>query len=588
MTSIPQPRSTGRMWRIPLAAIVAGILVVALIATVVWRTLAAQPSDPLAGASVVTVSRGDLQLGVAATGSVEPRTQAELAFSGVSGRVAEVRVAEGDQVAAEAVLLTLDSRQLAAEVAAAQANLAVAQADLQALRDGATPQQIAEAQAQVRAAQGSLTQTAGSVTDADLRAARAQIEQARAALAALEAGPKTDARTQAQSAVTEAQAELDRQRNALAAAKENARATVEQRANALRDAQAAYSSAYWDYEHVKQYETDPRTGRTLNDAQMRDFADALNRATLNLADAESALNQAQIAYDTAIQNEVSGLATAQARVTSAQANLDQLLAGAEVDDLARARADVARAEAELARLTGAQRSGTIAAQQANLDAAQARLQQLTGDPTSSDLARAEARVAQAQAQLDQTQIRLDDATLRAPFAGTIAAVTVAPGETISAQQAPITLIDTSRYLVKVTVDEVDIGKVAVGQPVQVLIDALGAPSLAGQVLRVEPLPKDDSAVTAYLVTLEVDPAERNLKPGMTASATIIAEQRSAVLHIPAAAVRGSGEQTSVQVATTDADGKVTLTERPVQVGLRTADQVEILSGLSAGEQVVVR
>ncbi|WP_174842850.1 efflux RND transporter periplasmic adaptor subunit [Candidatus Oscillochloris fontis] len=588
MTTIPQPRPAGRLRRIPIAALVAAVLVIAAITTVVLRTLATQPSDPLADARLVTVSRGDLQLGVAATGSIEPRMQAELAFSGVSGRVAEVRVAEGDQVEAQAILMSLDSRQLATEVAAAQANLAVAQADLQALLNGATPEQVAEAQAQVRAAQGSLTQTAGSVTDADLRAARAQIEQARAALAALEAGPKTDARTQAQSAVTEAQAELDRQRNALAAAKENARATVEQRANALRDAQAAYSSAYWDNEHVKQYETDPRTGRTLNDAQMRDFADALARAELSLADSESALNQAQIAYDTTIQNEVSGLATAQARVTSAQANRDQLLVGAEADALARARADVARAEAELARLTGAQRSGTIAAQQANLDASQARLRQLTSDPTSSDLARAEARVAQAQAQLDQAQIRLDDATLRAPFAGTVAAVTVAPGEAISAQQAPITLIDTSRYLVKVTVDEVDIGKISVGQAVQVLVDALGGASLNGQVLRVEPLPKGDSAVTAYLVTLEVDPSERNLKPGMTASATIIAEQRSAVLHVPAAAVRGSGEQTSVQVVTTADDGQVSIEERPVQVGLRTADQVEILSGLSEGEQVVVR
>ncbi|NNJ08989.1 efflux RND transporter periplasmic adaptor subunit [Chloroflexales bacterium ZM16-3] len=588
MTTIPQPRSGGRSRRLPIAAIVAAVLVVAVIASLVIRNLATRPADPLAGASTAAVTRGDLTLGVTATGNVEPRTEANLAFISAGGRVSQVLVAEGDAVAAQAPLVELDTRQLAAELAAATANLNIAQADLQALRTGATPQQIAEAKAQVQAAQSSLTQTQGSVTDADLRAARAQVDQSRAALAQLEAGPKSDERTRAQTALTNARAELDRQRTALSAAKEDALAAIAQRANALRDAQAAYSAAYWDNEHVKDHGTDPRTGQSLSDAAERDFADKLAQAQIAVTDAEAGVKQAQIDYDTAKQNEVSGLSSAQASVQSAQADLDTLLAGADADKLAAARADVARAEADLARLTGAQRAGAVGSQQANVAAAQARLSQLTGDPTASDLARAEARVAQAQAQLDQAQIRLDDATLRAPFAGTVAAVNVSPGEIVGGQTAPVTLIDTTRYLVKVTVDEVDIGKVSVGQPVSVLIDALGGDSLIGSVLRVEPLPKSDSAVTAYLVTLEVDPAGRDIKPGMTASATIVADSRTDVLSVPAAAVRGEGESATVSVAITAADGTVTVEDRPVTVGLRTSDRAEILSGLTEGEQVVIK
>lgn len=585
MTTVSRPRS-GR--RLPITITVAVVLVIAAIATFAIRAVTSRPANPLDGASTATVTRGNLTLGVSATGNVEPRTQADLAFASAGGRVSQVLVAEGDTVPAEAPLVELDARQLAAEVAAAQANLDVAKADLQALRDGATPQQIAEAQAQVQAAQSNLTQTEGSVTAADIQSARAQLDQARAALAKLEAGPQSDARARAQSALTDARAELDRQRTALAAAKEDARAAIDQRANDLRDAQAAYSAAYWDNEYVKKNGTDPRSGQPLSDAAERDFADKLAQAQLAVTNAEAAVKQAQVDYETAKQNEISGLASAQARVESAQADLDKLLEGAEADQLASARAQVAAAQANLARLTGAQRAGAVAAQQANLEAAQARLAQLTGDPTSSDLARAEARVAQAQAQLDQAQIRLDDATLRAPFAGTVATVNVAPGETISAQTPPITLIDTTRYLVKVTVDEVDIGKVSVGQPVSVLIDALGGPDLSGKVLRVEPLPKGDSAVTAYLVTVEIDPAGRNLKPGLTASATIVADSRSDVLSVPAAAVHGQGEQATVSVAVTGADGQMTIEERPVTVGLRTSDKVEILSGLAEGEQVVIR
>ena len=585
MTTVPQSRPGGRR-RLNIAALVAAALVLALLATLGVRAFGARGADPLADAQVAPVTRGDLTLGVSATGRVEPRVQAELAFAGAGGRVAEVLVAAGDAVRPGDPLIALDNRQLAAARDAAAANLAVAQADLQAVRDGATPQQVAEAQAQVAAAQGSLTQTEGSVGQADIAAARAAVEEARARLAELEAGPRSNERTRAATALDEARAELDRQRSALASAKEQARQNVEARANAVRNAQAAYSTAFWDLEHVKLYGTDPRTERALNGAQQQDFQAAYDQAARALADAEAGLAQAQVDYDTARQNEVSGLATAEARARAAQTDLDALLAGSDADDLAAARAQLARAEADLAGLTGAGRAGAVAAQAGNLDAARARLDQLTADPTASDLARAEARVAQAQAQLDQAQIQLDDATLRAPFAGVVATVNVAAGESVGAQ-APLVLIDVSRYLVKVTVDEVDIARVQAGQTVEVLIDALGE-TLPGQVVRLEPLPQADSAVTAYLVTVEIDPAGTALKPGMTASATIVADRREGALVVPAAAVRSEGGQDVVGVVVTGEGDRRAVEETPVTVGLRTDAGVEILSGLPEGAEVVIR
>lgn len=588
MTTVPQSKPGRRLSRPPVAVIMAAVLVIALITTFAVRAFTSAPADPLANATLASVGRGDLLLGVSATGAVEPRLQAELAFApGVSGRVSEVLVAAGDTVAAGDVLLAIDNRQLAAEVAAAEAGLAVAEADLMAVREGATPEQIAEAQAQVRAASGVLAQTQGSVTQADIVAARAAVAEAQARVAKLEAGPKNDERVRAAGTLDEARAELERQRSALAAAKEQARVNVEQRANAVREAQSAYSTAYWDLEHVKAYGTDPRTRRSLSDPEKQDFQNTFDAAARALADAEAALSQAQVDYETAAQNEVSGLQTAESRVRTAQADLDALLAGAGADDLAAARAQLARAQAELASLTGAGQAGAVAAQQGNLEAAQARLAQLGADPLASDIARAEARLAQAQAQLEQAQVRLEDATLRAPFAGVVASVNVAPGETSSGASAPVVLIDISRFLVKVTVDEVDIARVAVGQPAQVLIDALGEPVLSGTVQRVEPLPQGESAVTAYRVTVEIDPAGRELKPGMTASATIVADQRQNVLRVPAAAVRREGSTNLVRVAVNDPDGARRVEERTVEVGLRTSDGIEILSGLAEGEQVVI-
>lgn len=584
MTTVPQSRPGGRLRRPPLAVIIAGVLLLALGATFAVRAFSGARANPLADATVVPVTRGDLVLGVSATGQIEPRIQAELAFP-ANGRVAEVLVAEGDAVRAGDALIILDNRQQLAARDAAAANLAVAQADLQALRDGATPEQLAEAQAQVRAAQGSLIQIQGSVTAADVSAARAAVDEARARLARLEAGPKNDARTRAETALADARAELDRQRAALASAKEQARLNVEAAANAVRNAQSAYSTAYWDLEHVRANSTDPRTGRPLNDIQEQDFQVAFDQASRALADAEASLQQAQVSYETARQNEISGLQSAEARVRAAQADLDTLLAGSDADELAAARAQLARAEAELARLTGAQRAGAVAAQQASLEAARARFEQLSADPTASDLARAEARVAQAQAQLDQAQITLDDTTLRAPFDGVVARVSVAQGEAVNGA-APLVLIDISRYLVKVTVDEVDIARVQAGQPVEVLVDALGT-TLPGTVLRLEPLPRGNSTVTSYQVTVEIDPAGSTLKSGMTASATIIAERRAGVLSVPASAVRNVDGQSVISVVVGTGNER-RIEDRPVEPGLRAGERVEIRSGIAEGEQVVIR
>jgi len=93
-------------------------------------------------------------------------------------------------------------------------------------------------------------------------------------------------------------------------------------------------------------------------------------------------------------------------------------------------------------------------------------------------------------------------------------------------------------------------------------------------------------VTAYQVTVELDPDGRTLSPGMTASATIVADSRTKVLSVPAAAVRSEGERSLVSVVVTDADGKRSVQERTVTVGLQADEQVEILSGLTEGEQVV--
>src|SRR5439155_25414948 len=126
-----------------------------------------------------------------------------------------------------------------------------------------------------------------------------------------------------------------------------------------------------------------------------------------------------------------------------QANLDNLRAGADTDQLAAARAQVASARANLEKLRGEQRRGALDAAQAGVDAAQANLARLRVGAQPSDLAVAQAQVASAQAMLELARLTLDEATLTAPFTGTIAEVNLEPGETPSLTDPPIMLADLS-------------------------------------------------------------------------------------------------------------------------------------------------
>lgn len=597
MTTVAQPRKRFARPSWPIIAAVA--LVIALVATLVARTLATRGADPLNGATPAAVQRGPLVLAISATGAIEPRDTSELAFSANAGRIQSVLVREGESVAQGAPLVQLDTRQLEAAVRAADAGLAQAQADLAALNEGATPQDVAVARAQIAAAQGSLTQTQGGVTRQDTAAAQAAVAEARERLAVLQAGPKSTSVQSAQAALSQAQATLQGQRDGLSAAKTGAQLAMDQAVQALTQAQSAYATAKGNWERaqdtgrdpVQPDNTNPTTGDTspnkLSDAQLQGYYDAYVQAEAAMRAAESQVQAAQVAFDNARQAEVTGIAGAEARVAQAQADLDALLKGADSDVLASARAQLAQAQASLAKLGGGQRQGALDAQRANLQAAQAQLDKLLADPKASEGARAQARVAQAQAQLDQTRIALEDATLRAPFAGVVAAVNVAPGEALG-QQSPVTLFDVSRYVVKVTVDEVDVARVQAGQTVDVLIDALGAPALVGTVRQIAPRAQPNSAVTSYEVTVEVDPAGRAVKPGMTASASIVAARRDNALNIPAEAVSVVNGKTVVQIVTTDSKGNKQVAQQSVETGLRASDRIEIVSGLSEGQQVLVK
>ncbi len=565
----PRRRQNRLVWGIGALLVIGGLVAAFLFSN---RN---QPATTRLNYALARPQRAPISATVNASGAIQPRQVLDLTFAS-SGLISEVFVQIGDQVVAGQPLARLDTRDLELRVDQAAAQLAQAQANLDRLRSGPTAAELAAAEAQLAQAQAQLRQTTGSVTEKDLAAARAQVEQARANLERVLGGPKASEVAQAQAQLDQALAALQAQRDSLSAAKTRAESQLFQAANNLRDRQAEYSRIYNDNREREQQLA--RFGQSLPQSALDTEAAAL-RAVEN---AEEQMRQARVAYDQAVQAEITGIAQAEAQVRSAQANLERILAGADPDQVAAARAQLAQAEANLNKLLGDQRAGSLEAANAAVASAQANLQRITSPPSEADLASAEAQVASARASLAQAQLALERATLTAPIAGIVAEVNLEVGEFYNAARPAVVLADLSQYYVDVTVDEIDVAQIAVGQPVQLVLDALSDLNLRGTVERINPLSTVQSGVTAYTVRIVTSDTPATVRPGMSASADIVVAEKENALIVPRRAVRAQRGQFFVDLTTDPTLCNVDIALRPLQPQLQA---VAVQTGLS-NEQVI--
>jgi multidrug resistance efflux pump len=228
-----------------------------------------------------------------------------------------------------------------------------------------------------------------------------------------------------------------------------------------------------------------------------------------------ALQLAQSEYDKIAWHEGIGatqqaVALQQASIDyeSAKASYEALVRGATVEelDMARAAVEAARAQVEVA--------------QAQAGQAKAQLDLLLSGPSAEAINVAEAQVQQAQAALEAAQVALDQTTLRAPFAGTVAVLEVSVGETVLPGQTVLTLADLSHLQVETTdLSERDVDEVAMGQQATVYVEALGS-EIAGRVVRIEPQASKIGGDVVYTVVVELDEQPPDLRWGMSVDAEI--------------------------------------------------------------------
>ena len=203
-----------------------------------------------------------------------------------------------------------------------------------------------------------------------------------------------------------------------------------------------------------------------------------------------------------------------------------------------------------------------------LDSARATLDRAVADEAS-----ARANVADAQAALSTDEINLSKASISAPADGVVLTRNVDPGNAVAASLQAVTLFTVAEDLKKlrlwVYVDEADVGSVAVGQDATFTVSAYPGRSFPARVTRVGFGSTITENVVTYLTYLDVDNSDLSLRPGMTATATITATQRTDALLVPNSALRF--EPTATGAAAPAAKGGIvaSLTPRMPSRGTRT-------------------
>lgn len=204
-----------------------------------------------------------------------------------------------------------------------------------------------------------------------------------------------------------------------------------------------------------------------------------------------------------------------------------------------------------------------------------------------DLAQAARDVERAQGALDNARATLSFTTITAPIDGVIGSVSTQEGETVAAGfNAPtfVTIIDLTRLQVEAYVDEVDIGKVKTGQKGTFTVDAFPGKEFEGSVSAIYPKAVLQENVVYYIVVLDIQgDYEGLLRPEMTASVTLLLEDRPGLLAIPSRAVQRDHGRNVVWVAGESGEPE----RREVAVGWRDGQWIEVVSGLAEGEKVLL-
>ena len=419
--------------------------------------------------------KSDINVTVTGYGNIEASSHERLTF-GSGGKVGEIAVKEGDKVSKGDVLARLDTGTL----------------------------ELAEAQAQV-------------------------------------------ALTQAQVALTQAQVALTQAKLAEQTAEHNLKNTQDTEGTlelALSNAQIAVKTARFNLEKTTDLYTwsDIKTAKGDVDDARRYLDELLEKVGLFLPEDEEGqypkIEEYVFGEDffkgTAWESWQEELVHAQSRLNTAEDRLDAMLSGSDPEEVAIKKLQLETAEKAKAE---AQKNLDKLSDELVIKALEVEAAKESVEHAQQNVNLAQQNIYLAQKSLIQASKDLEEATIIAPFDGTVANINVKEGEFLSpaayAETTIVEIVDPRHMELTARVDELDVVKVKIGQKVMIIVDAMPGTKLEGQVTFISPVARepvgvllfeDEDEEKSYVVKIDFDiPENSPIRAGMSATAEIIVE-----------------------------------------------------------------
>lgn len=216
----------------------------------------------------------------------------------------------------------------------------------------------------------------------------------------------------------------------------------------------------------------------------------------------------------------------------------------------------------------------------DLKAAQDNLNLLIEKSGPQSTQAAAAQVAQSQAGVNSAQIQLNNATITAPISGIVSAKDVKVGQLASNQSGSVTIIDSSSFIAEISVPDKVIGKVQVGQSVQVSISALENKKVSGVIDKISP--NSNSKDNSYTIKVKVDNSNGELTAGMFAKVSLPSENKNNILTVPNEAIKMENNVNYLYIAE---NGKVKKVS--VDTGISNDKVTEISGNIKEGAAVII-
>ena len=600
------------------------IIIIILILAVTSYAVFSFTKKPELKYTTAEVVRGEIMQTVSATGTVKAETKLDLRFMNF-GRIKEVNVKVGDSVQEDDILAKLDIAQLESQLNRSKAGLSAAQANLNKLLEGATVEDVrvsetavANAQVALNSAEQSLADTRVGATkdianaEASVNSAQISLDNANQSLVNTQISNENnlnqdydDAWDTINSSSLTADNSLDTNDTVLD--NEDAQGLL-----SVRDFQYLNNSsqskivAENSYDDAKNYigSIKPNPSDENIDEALAQLKSALEDVRTTLSDTgdvlgatitSSNLSQAELdALKLSISTARANTNTAISNLTTAQQNISTQKVTNQTS-LDSAQATVNSAESALnssqESLAATQASvdskiniaeNTVKSAEGALKQAQDQLALKTAKPGYSEISLYTAQVQEARASVELIESQISDSILTAPQSGMITEINGEIGETITSAVNFISIIASENFEIKTNISEVDIAKIKIDDKVEITFDALGPDKkFAGLVTGIDPAQTEISGVIYYKTTTIFTGDSEIIKPGMTVNLDIVTAQKDNSIIIPFQALKEKNSQKYVQVL----EDKI-LRDVFVEVGLRGDINIEILSGLTGGEEVV--